>query len=81
MPRRCSRGLRQRWWRWKPDAALAALARTALAPYANVESGGRAARRRPWAAEAHYDLLIVDGAVEQLPDALIEQLKPSAPAW
>jgi protein-L-isoaspartate(D-aspartate) O-methyltransferase len=55
------------------EPALAALARTALAPYANVEpvEGPLAAGH---AAEAHYDLLIVDGAVEELPAALLEQL-------
>jgi protein-L-isoaspartate(D-aspartate) O-methyltransferase len=29
-----------------------------------------------WPAGAPYDLLIVDGAAEQLPDALISQVKP-----
>ncbi|MEN2786566.1 protein-L-isoaspartate O-methyltransferase [Sphingomonas qilianensis] len=57
------------------DAALAALARTALADHANVtvvegplEAG---------AADAGpYDLLVIDGATEHLPEALLAQVKP-----
>ena len=55
------------------DVALAALARAALADSANVtlvegplEVGH--------AASAPYDVLVIDGAVESLPDALIEQV-------
>jgi protein-L-isoaspartate(D-aspartate) O-methyltransferase len=57
------------------EEALVALARTALAGEAKVElvQGPLEAGR---AAGAPYDLLIVDGAVEQLPDALIAQVKP-----
>jgi protein-L-isoaspartate(D-aspartate) O-methyltransferase len=29
-----------------------------------------------WAAAAPYDLILIDGAVEQLPSALVEQLAP-----
>lgn len=59
------------------EPSLAALARTALAPYANVEpvEGPLAAG---YAAEAPYELLVVDGAVEELPDALLAQLTPGA---
>ncbi|MDG2532843.1 protein-L-isoaspartate O-methyltransferase [Sphingomonas sp. HITSZ_GF] len=59
------------------EPALAALARTALAAYANVEpiEGPLAAGH---AAEGPYDVLIVDGAVEKLPDALLAQLAPGA---
>jgi protein-L-isoaspartate(D-aspartate) O-methyltransferase len=59
------------------EPALAALARTALDAYANVElvEGPLAAGH---AAEAPYDVLIVDGAVEELPAALLEQLAPDA---
>lgn len=57
------------------EPALAALSRTALAAYANVEpiEGPLAAGH---AAEGPYDLLVVDGAVEELPAALLDQLKP-----
>ncbi|MEP9360631.1 protein-L-isoaspartate O-methyltransferase [Sphingomonas sp. KR3-1] len=59
------------------DVALAALARTALAAYANVEpvEGPFAAGH---ATEAPYDLLVIDGAVEELPAALLAQLAPGA---
>lgn len=59
------------------EPALVALARTALDAYANVElvEGPLAAGH---AAEAPYDVLIVDGAVEELPAALVEQLAPNA---
>jgi protein-L-isoaspartate(D-aspartate) O-methyltransferase len=56
------------------DASLAALARGALAKDPGVElvegplvQGSKAG--------APYDVLVVDGAVEQLPDALVQQLK------
>lgn len=57
------------------EDALVALARTALAGEAKVELV-QGALETGWAAGAPYDLLIVDGAVEQLPDALIAQVKP-----
>ena len=55
------------------DSALIAIARAALASYANVElvEGDLAAG---WPGQAPYDLLIVDGAVEHLPQALIDQV-------
>lgn len=54
------------------DAALAARARAAGLP-ANVEivEGPLAAG---WAAGAPYDLILVDGAIETVPQALIDQL-------
>jgi len=57
------------------ESSLAALARTALAAYANVElvEGPLAAGH---ASEGPYDLVVVDGAVEELPAALLDQLKP-----
>ncbi len=59
------------------DAALVALAREALAGEAKVSVvGGPLAAG--WAQAAPYDVLIVDGAVEQLPEALVAQLKPGA---
>jgi len=57
------------------DPALVAIARKALAPYANVELiEGDLAAGAP--AVAPYDLLVVDGAVQHLPQALIDQIKP-----
>lgn len=57
------------------EEALVALARTALAGEAKVELV-QGPLEAGWSAGAPYDLLIVDGAVEQLPDALIAQVKP-----
>lgn len=57
------------------DAALVAEMRTALAGVANVTvvEGPAAAG----AADAGpYDLILIDGAVEQIPDALVAQLAP-----
>ncbi|MEZ5709115.1 MAG: rRNA adenine N-6-methyltransferase family protein [Blastomonas sp.] len=55
------------------DEALAARARTALAGHDNVEivTGPLASGH---AKGAPYSLIVIDGAVEQLPDALIGQL-------
>ncbi|MDG5488430.1 protein-L-isoaspartate O-methyltransferase [Sphingomonas sp. BGYR3] len=55
--------------------ALAATARLALADIAHVElvEGPLAAG---WADAGPYDVILIDGAVEHLPDAIIEQLKP-----
>jgi protein-L-isoaspartate(D-aspartate) O-methyltransferase len=55
------------------DPALIAIARPALAAYANVElvEGDLAAG---WPGQAPYDLLVVDGAVEHLPQGLIDQV-------
>lgn len=57
------------------EEALVALARTALAGETKVELV-QGPLEAGWAAGAPYDLLIVDGAVEHLPDALIVQVKP-----
>lgn len=56
------------------DAALATQARKALAGTdgVTVETGPLA---QGHAKRAPYDLIVIDGAVEILPDALIEQLK------
>lgn len=57
------------------DAVLAGLARDALGGIANVVLvEGDLAAGCLW--EAPYNVLIVDGAVEALPAALIEQLRP-----
>lgn len=55
------------------DAALAAIARAALADRPNVEViEGPLQNGHP--AGAPYDLLVIDGAVAHLPQALIDQL-------
>lgn len=56
------------------DAGLLDIARAALAgtPDVTVVEGPLP---EGWAADAPYDLLIVDGAVEDLPPALIEQVR------
>ena len=59
------------------DAALAATARANLADEAAVELvEGPLAAGHPEGAP--YDLLLIDGAVEVLPDALVAQLRPGA---
>jgi protein-L-isoaspartate(D-aspartate) O-methyltransferase len=58
------------------DAALLALARVALpgsAPGVVLIEGPVGAG---WAAGAPYDLILIEGAVEAVPDALAAQLKP-----
>jgi len=61
------------------DQTLAALASAALAGNAAVRvvAGPLAAGA---ADGAPYDVLMIDGAVEHVPDALVEQLKPGARA-
>lgn len=53
------------------DAALPALARVALAANVTLVAGPLA---EGWAAGAPYDLILIDGVVEAIPDALIVQL-------
>lgn len=57
------------------EDALVAIARGGLAGIANVElvQGPLA---QGWAKGGPYDVLLIDGAVEQVPEALIEQVKP-----
>ncbi|WP_414712369.1 protein-L-isoaspartate O-methyltransferase family protein [Sphingomonas sp.] len=57
------------------DSVLAGLARTALADVAGVTliEGDLAAGH---ADGAPYDVLVVDGAVETLPESLVDQLRP-----
>lgn len=57
------------------EDSLVAIARGALASESKVELV-QGPLNAGWAAGAPYDLVIVDGAVEQLPDALIAQVKP-----
>ncbi|MEZ0243679.1 MAG: protein-L-isoaspartate O-methyltransferase, partial [Sphingomonas sp.] len=59
------------------DESLAALARSALAGQANVTLvQGPLAAGSPEGAP--YDVLIIDGAVEHVPDALVAQLRSGA---
>jgi protein-L-isoaspartate(D-aspartate) O-methyltransferase len=57
------------------EDSLVEIARGALAGESKVEVV-QGPLNAGWPAGAPYDLLIVDGAVEQLPDALIAQVKP-----
>lgn len=56
------------------EDSLVALARRALNGEAKVEvvQGALAAG---WSARAPYDLLVIDGAVDEVPDALVQQVK------
>ncbi|MDB5708438.1 MAG: protein-L-isoaspartate O-methyltransferase [Sphingomonas bacterium] len=56
------------------DPVLAGAARTSLADYRTV-TVVEGALEAGHAGHAPYDLLFVDGAVEQLPDALVAQVK------
>ncbi len=56
-------------------AELAAAARTALADSAQVEVV-EGPLEAGWAADAPYDLVVIDGAVEQVPPAIADQLAP-----
>lgn len=55
------------------DPALAASARSALAGTAELVEGPLA---QGAASAAPYDVLVIDGAVEDVPAALVEQVKP-----
>lgn len=57
------------------DATLAATARGALAAHDNVELI-EGPLDQGHAAGAPYDVLIVDGAIESVPDVLVNQIKP-----
>ncbi|MEG3165361.1 protein-L-isoaspartate O-methyltransferase [Sphingomonas sp. PB2P19] len=57
------------------NAALAAMARDALAGMDNVELV-EGPLDEGHAAGAPYDVLFVDGALEQMPDALVSQVRP-----
>ncbi len=57
------------------DAALAGLARGALAGIANVDLV-EAPMGEGHAAGAPYDVLVIDGAVEAIPDSLVSQIVP-----
>ncbi|WP_156677833.1 protein-L-isoaspartate O-methyltransferase family protein [Sphingomonas profundi] len=55
------------------DAALPAIA---TAPPAENVTGAIGPLAEGWAAAGPYDLILVDGVVEAIPDALIDQLAP-----
>ena len=61
------------------DEALAAVARGALAGDSRIELvvGPLTAG---WTEGGPYDLLVIDGAVEQVPDSIVAQLKPGGRA-
>jgi protein-L-isoaspartate(D-aspartate) O-methyltransferase len=61
------------------DAALLAIARGALAELAPTVTlvAGRPAQG--WREGAPYDVILIDGAVEEIPPALAEQLRPAGP--
>lgn len=61
------------------EPALVAHARGALAGHARV-SLVEGPLAQGWAAAAPYDVLVIDGAVEHLPEALVAQLKPGGRA-
>lgn len=61
------------------DPALLALARAvlpALAPSVRLVEGPL---DQGSPAQAPYDVILIDGAVEQVPDALVRQLRPTSP--
>lgn len=55
------------------DDALAGTAKTALATYANVEVA-KGPLNAGWAASAPYDAILIDGLVEHIPEAVVDQL-------
>ena len=57
------------------DDDLAAHARGALAGYPGVTTV-KGPLAKGWSKDAPYDLLVIDGAVEHVPDALLRQVKP-----
>lgn len=57
------------------DAALVAMARAALDGEGRVELV-EGAMAEGWPKAAPYDVLVIDGAVEVVPDALLAQLRP-----
>lgn len=61
------------------EDSLSAVADAALAGDARVELV-RGPLNAGWADGGPYDLLVIDGAVEQLPEALVAQLKPGGRA-
>lgn len=61
------------------EVSLAALAQSALAGEDNV-TVVQGPLAEGWAERAPYDLLVIDGAVEHFPDALVQQVKPGGRA-
>jgi protein-L-isoaspartate(D-aspartate) O-methyltransferase len=59
------------------EPTLVALASSALSGIANVELV-EGPLQDGWAAGAPYDLIVVDGAIEAVPAALVDQARPGA---
>jgi protein-L-isoaspartate(D-aspartate) O-methyltransferase len=57
------------------DPALVAIAREALMGVGNVDLA-EGPLPQGWAVGAPYDVLVVDGAIEELPVGLVEQVRP-----
>jgi protein-L-isoaspartate(D-aspartate) O-methyltransferase len=57
------------------DAALANVGRVAISGLSNVTSVS-GALTQGWADAAPYDLIMIDGAVEHVPDEIVAQMKP-----
>lgn len=61
------------------ENSLVAIARGALAGSSNVELV-QGPLNQGWAEKGPYDLIVIDGVVEALPESLIAQLKPGGRA-
>ena len=61
------------------DEALLAIAREALTEQAPGVDLVQGPLSQGWRSGAPYDVILIDGAVEQLPDEIIHQLRPTAP--
>lgn len=61
------------------DEALAQAANSALADSANV-SVGLGPLENGWSKKGPYDVILIDGAIEAFPAALVKQLKPEGRA-
>lgn len=61
------------------DEALLAIARAALATTRAIVTLVSGPLARGWNAAAPYDVVLVEGAVEEVPPALTAQLRPSGP--
>jgi len=61
------------------DPALLELARTALAAVAPKVRLHAAPPAQGWPAGAPYDVVLIDGAVEEVPEAVVGQLRPTSP--
>ena len=60
------------------DAALLAIARTALAAYAPDVTLAEGPLAAGWAAGAPYDIILIEGALHEVPPAIAAQLRPGS---